>query len=309
MKKNFISVAILALGLSSTNVFAQFGSHGTAADYTMGKVSIGKSSGLADLTIYRKDTSAAISLQSKTAGLFWIVSQNNKLQIGACSSKLTTTGALNISYNGSIDIGNKVGIGIADAAAMMHAVGNNSYGAAIFESRHIYGMKDGVVSKTKVTLNNTAAYNASLFKASFEGAGIGGYAYTTMQNGTLTHYVQGNGQAFFSGSVGIGCKPLTDATLAVNGTVKAKKVSVTMLGFPDYVFAADYQLRPLSEVESFINEHKHLPEVPSEKEVVANGLDIGDTQALLMKKMEEMTLYIIQLEKRVNELEAKNNKE
>lgn len=77
MKIIIASVAILASGLSCTNAFSLFGSHGTAPEYTMGKVSNGRSSGLAELTIYRKDTSASINLQSKTAGLFWIVSQGN----------------------------------------------------------------------------------------------------------------------------------------------------------------------------------------------------------------------------------------
>ncbi|MFQ3579625.1 MAG: hypothetical protein SNJ71_05745 [Bacteroidales bacterium] len=106
-----------------------------------------------------------------------------------------------------------------------------------------------------------------------------------------------------TGNIGIGCTPQSDARLTVNGVVKAKKVNVTLSGFPDYVFKPDYKLQSLSEVEAFIQAHGHLPEVPTEQQVLENGLDVGDTQALLMKKVEELTLYIIKMEKRIAELE------
>lgn len=98
------------------------------------------------------------------------------------------------------------------------------------------------------------------------------------------------------GRVGIGTiNP--QALLAVNGDIYSKKVKVTQTGWPDYVFNQEYRLRPLSEVEEYIKLHKHLPEVPSALQVEKEGVDIGDNQAALLKKIEELTLYIITLNK------------
>jgi hypothetical protein len=69
------------------------------------------------------------------------------------------------------------------------------------------------------------------------------------------------------------------------------------------VFDEDYDLMSLSEVESFIKENKHLPDVPSAKEVKKDGLDVAEMNATLLKKVEELTLHIIELEKKVNELQ------
>jgi hypothetical protein len=103
------------------------------------------------------------------------------------------------------------------------------------------------------------------------------------------------------GNVGIGTSN-PQAKLAVNGDIYAKKVKVTQVGWADYVFSPFYRLRPLSEVELFIREHHHLPEVPSAAAVEKDGIDLGDNQAVLLKKIEELTLYIINLNKEVEAL-------
>jgi hypothetical protein len=66
---------------------------------------------------------------------------------------------------------------------------------------------------------------------------------------------------------------------------------------PDYVFEKNYNLRPLAEVENYINQNKHLPEVPAAKEMEANGVNLGEMNMLLLKKVEELTLYVIELKK------------
>jgi len=95
-----------------------------------------------------------------------------------------------------------------------------------------------------------------------------------------------------------------------NGTVNAKKiyaeeinVTLNAIGsYPDYVFAKDYNLRPLSELEQFIKENHHLPEIPTEAEVQENGIDLGSMQTKLLLKVEELTLYILDLQKQIDEL-------
>ena len=93
-------------------------------------------------------------------------------------------------------------------------------------------------------------------------------------------------------------------SLAVNGDALFNKVKVKLYAnWPDYVFHKTYTLMPLYEVEKFIQANNHLPEVPTASEVEKEGLDIGDNQAVLLKKIEEMTLYIIEQDKRISRLE------
>jgi hypothetical protein len=99
------------------------------------------------------------------------------------------------------------------------------------------------------------------------------------------------------GKVSIGTENPGTYKLAVNGDIKARKVNVTLEGWSDFVFEEDYVLRPLAEVEQFIKAHKHLPDVPSEAEVLEEGVELGEMNSRLLQKIEELTLYTIQQEK------------
>ncbi|WP_164974192.1 hypothetical protein [Filimonas effusa] len=114
------------------------------------------------------------------------------------------------------------------------------------------------------------------------------------ENGKITLVPNG-------GNVGIGTENPGSYRLAVEGTVGARKIKITQQAWADYVFDSSYQLPSLSHVETFIKENKHLPEVPSAAEVKKDGLDLGDNQVLLLKKIEELTLYIIQQNKQITE--------
>lgn len=90
-------------------------------------------------------------------------------------------------------------------------------------------------------------------------------------------------------------------TLDVNGSIRAKEILVETTG-ADFVFADDYRLRPLSEVEAFITENKHLPEIQSAQEMQEKGVSVSELQTQLLQKIEELTLYLIQQEQTIQEL-------
>ncbi|MBI2280161.1 MAG: hypothetical protein HYU68_05680 [Bacteroidetes bacterium] len=92
-----------------------------------------------------------------------------------------------------------------------------------------------------------------------------------------------------------------------DGLVTAREIEITLagdFGWPDFVFNEEYQLKKLSDLEKFIKTNKHLPNVPTEKEVKENGIKLGDMNAVLLQKIEELTLYIIDLEKRLKKVEV-----
>ncbi len=96
--------------------------------------------------------------------------------------------------------------------------------------------------------------------------------------------------------------------MAISGGILTEKVRVATNGtvfWADFVFDKNYKLRPLSEVENFIKINQHLPEIPSTAEVTKNGIDLAETQALLLQKVEELTLYVIHQNKKIERLERK----
>lgn len=112
--------------------------------------------------------------------------------------------------------------------------------------------------------------------------------------------IYNNKKVNINGMVGIGTSNPT-LPLEVNGTIRAKEIIVES-GWADFVFKSDYKLPALFEVESHIKEHGHLPGMPSESEVKENGVALSEMNAKLLQKIEELTLYMIQYDKELNQM-------
>ena len=146
------------------------------------------------------------------------------------------------------------------------------------------------------------------------------YTFTLTANTTLTaNFTQQSGggsslwtlngsTAYYTNKVAIGSITTvpTGYQLSVEGKIITEGVRVKLSGsWPDYVFEPNYVLPNLEAVEAYIQQHGHLPEVPSAKEVSEEGNDLGNMDAILLKKIEELTLYIIELKKEVEVLKTK----
>jgi hypothetical protein len=105
---------------------------------------------------------------------------------------------------------------------------------------------------------------------------------------------------FENGYVGIGVSGMPTAELTVGGKIHAREVKVNVnAGAPDYVFLENYRLLPLREVSLYINQHRHLPEVPPATEMEKDGINVSEMNMLLLKKIEELTLYMIDQDKKM----------
>ena len=115
-----------------------------------------------------------------------------------------------------------------------------------------------------------------------------------------------------NGKVGIGTKTMGNHKLAVEGSIGAREIKVESSGWSDFVFEKDYNLPTLFDVENHIKEKGHLKDIPSAKEVEQNGFFLGQMDAKLLQKIEELTLYTIEQEKKIEALEkekAENKKQ
>ncbi len=220
---------------------------------------------------------------SSTIGL----ATNTKLYAGIGGSTYTWLQAFN-NYSGYAQdivlnpVGGKIGIGTTSPGANLEVRNNtNSYG-----ERLLYIAQNPDIEAT---------YNTAWIR--------GETSDVTLK---IDNYGTGHGLVVNTGNVGIGTTNPT-YKLSVNGTIGAKEVIVTNDGWADFVFEDDYNLMSLKELDSYIKENKHLPEIPTTKEVQKNGISVGEMNAKLLQKIEELTLYIIELNKENEEQKQINS--
>ena len=209
-----------------------------------------------------------------------------------------TTG--NIYYNGG-----NVGIGTASPSAKLSVSGDVSATGSLTVQQTINLVNPAVDGNSTVLLGEGGVTTMHLF---YSGTNNQFIIRDQVGGNDIVRFNRavGNYNAIFpTGSVGIGTTN-PQYKLAVNGTIGAKDVIVTNTGWPDYVFRPGYRLRPLSEVGAYIRTHRHLPDIPTEAEVKEKGVSVGDMQAKLLAKVEELTLHMIQADERSNQMEKQN---
>ncbi len=238
--------------------------------------------------------------------------------VGAQSGFKNSTGPGN-TFIGSgcgyenISGGNNVVTGFG-AGAKLNSWGNAIYG----RSAGANAIGDGNVLVGQSAGSVAVSGNVMIGSGAGETAAVSNQLYIANSN-TTTPLIWGDfatSKLKFNAKVNIGSNPFPTNSLYstyqlfVKGGILTDEVRValsTATGWADYVFAKDYNLKPLSEVEAFINTNGHLPNVPSAAEVKQDGIALGDMSRIQQEKIEELTLYIIAQNKRIEALEAKMN--
>ncbi|AEW02542.1 hypothetical protein A4D02_00865 [Niastella koreensis] len=156
-----------------------------------------------------------------------------------------------------------------------------------------------------IDMSNTGGRELTIFHPSNDGvSGKISFGRILESTGAYTETMRITGD----GKVGIGTTNPGSFQLAVEGKIAAREILVTSSNnFPDYVFDSKYKLRNLSSLENYINQNKHLPNVPSAADVEKNGgIELGEMNRKLLEKVEELSLYIIEINKKVEKLEKEN---
>lgn len=190
-----------------------------------------------------------------------------------------------------------VGIGTTNPRERLSIDGNTGrpINFHIGGSQNIYSNAYYDVSDKRAKTGPAYAINFSSSRMAFRVAGSGAANSQISWNEVISINTDGN--------VGIGTTNPQGYKLAVNGKILAKEIKIELsVPSSDYVFEPDYPLMPLGELEQFVASKKHLPEVPSAEEFSKNGYSIGEMDDLLLRKIEELTLYIIQQQKEIDAL-------
>ncbi|RKS97461.1 hypothetical protein [Chryseobacterium defluvii] len=186
---------------------------------------------------------------------------------------------------------NNVAIGADSYRAL--ATGSNNVSLGFSNARYITSGNNNIFIGSNITPYNTTSPNNELNIGNWIVGNNG-----TIGIGTFTNQLPADGVA----SDGNKYK------LFVKDGIKTEKVKVDVSsanGWADYVFEKDYKLLPLNDLEKYIAQNGHLPEVPTTEEAMRNGIELKEMNILLLKKIEELTLYMIEQQKRIEALEAK----
>ncbi len=195
------------------------------------------------------------------------------------------TGSNTIDYSKTrmvIDANGNVGIGTKNPQGPLSVKGPSVWGQI-----KILPTSDNAEAGLSFSSNSSDADFSKMWFMGVNGWGIGQkFAIGSSTTGAPSiTFING-------GNIGIGTTS-PDTKLTVNGTVHAKEVKVDVNIAPDYVFEKNYKIKPLAEVKNYIAANKHLPEIPSAKNMEKDGVNLSEIDMKLLQKVEELTLYLI----------------
>ena len=294
------SSQLMELKVGGTNMFS-VSKGGTVITNNLYASYLATSSTVANSNFETYSTTVGIATTSALAGSS---NTNARIRIGGSASSVIPA---NYSMASLLVNNNPVTIGTSGTHPIFANLAvkklNITAGSATLTNSASLYIEDAATGATR----NYAFWSASGTNRFDGSVGIG----TITPNADAKLDVTGN--IYCSNKIFIGTAdnntPSVTATyaLAVNGDAIFNKAKVKLYAnWPDYVFAQKYTLTPLKDVEQFILINKHLPDVPTANEIEKNGIDLGDNQAILLKKVEELTLYMIELNKKVEHLETEN---
>jgi hypothetical protein len=201
--------------------------------------------------------------------------------------------------------------GVGPATLLLHTnatpTGSPSYNLAQYEMRYISNTQ---YYYRNVLRKNMLNNHIEMLQTLRNPGGVLNFMLVDVDNGIMDIQagitnVTFNNSGTFAIGMGTYAVPGT-AKLAVGGKIVCKEVEVTLTDMPpDYVFGSDYKLLSLYDVDNFINTNKHLPGVPSATEMLSKGVNVGEMNMTLLQKVEELTLYMINLQKENDALKAR----
>ena len=218
-------------------------------------------------------------------------SSNSRLHVNSTSGQTAFTAQVNGSNKLTVNSNGSVSVGVATTGPTngMHVNGNVNIGTTSSSSR--------------LQVNSTSGQDAFIAQVN------GSNKLMVNSNGSVSVGSATTGPAngmYVSGSIGIGTTNVNDYKLAIAGKAIAEEVVVKLrTNWPDYVFEEDYNLKQLDEVKDYIKEYKHLPNIPTATEIEEKGISLGTINTILVEKIEELTLYLIEHQQVINELKEK----
>lgn len=258
-------------------------------------------SSAAEATLFINDAGAtgpALLLANATASEGDIaVAEGDVLQIGTWNLG-TDTYTNWMQLNGDVGIVNRLGVGTTSPNRTLVVQADDP----IVQIRDDTTDNSAAAARLELVERSGGSYDGGGF-LQWEGA-LNRLYIGTLNNGTASNLlVLDRG----SQSVGIGTETLDNSyALSVNGSIRSKEIVVES-GWSDYVFEPGYRLAPLEEVAAHIQAHGHLPDVPSAASIASDGLPIGQSQAMLMRKIEELTLHLIAMQREIQMLRRQND--